>query len=356
MHTVPKTSNASDPILQLGIVGFGKLGLLHASILNALPGCRFAALADNSSTMLSLMREWKPDVECYEDYREMLRASSLDAVFIATPTHLHIPVAVDCVAKNIPVFIEKPLSIHSAQALPLMQALEKNPVKTMVGYMSRFNDTFRRAHQIIQSGELGRPQTFRATMYVSQLLEQGKGWRYDKEKSGGGVLITQNSHLLDLLLWIFGDLDWVSGHAKSLYSEKVEDAVHCYMQFKNGMTGWIDTSWSIRHYRSLTTSVEVQTELGTLSFNDDEVKVFLETPSKNFKKGWTVLRKPDLFQGVAFDIGGPHYTRQLEEFLNAIRGAGKVGSDVTSAYRVQKVVDAIYQSAENEGIRTRIES
>jgi predicted dehydrogenase len=279
-------------------------------------------------------------------------------VIIATPTHLHVPIALDCIAKGIAVFIEKPLSTTAEQARPLIEALRKSPVKTMVGYMNRHADTFRTAYQIIRNGALGDLHSFKGTMYISQILQGqgGKGWRYEKGKAGGGVLITQNSHLLDMLIWMFGDVSWVSGHTKTYYSQNVEDAVHCYLEFKSGLSGWIDTSWSQRHHRTLTTAIEVQGEHGTLHFDDDEVRLFLDRPVGDYPAGWTQLRKPDLFQGVSFDVAGPSYTRQFEEFVAAVRGQGKIESDAESAYRVQQVIDGIYRSAENSGARTTIDT
>lgn len=345
-----------SPVLQLGVIGFGKLGLLHAAIVNVLPGCRLAAVVDNSSKLLSIFQDWKPDVRCFSTHNEMLENMKLDGVIIATPTHLHVPIARDCIRKGIPIFIEKPLAIDSAQARELMEALPRDaPLPTMVGYMNRFNDMYQKAHSVLKSGVLGRCQTFRATMYISQLMAAGKGWRYDKKMSGGGVLVTQNCHLLDLLLWMFGEVEWVSAHTRNLYSKQVEDLVHCYMSFENGLSGWIDTSWSVRHHRTLTTSIEVQGENGTLQFSDDEVRLFLDSPKGDFAQGWTTFQKPDLFQGVSFDVAGPYYTRQMEAFVGAVREKTPIESDVSSAFRVQCLMDAIYKSAEGDGRRTALE-
>lgn len=354
MQNLSRTPAPPDRPLELGVIGFGKLGLLQAALANSLPGCRLAALADNSSKILSIFQELKPSVRCFSDYQEMLRSVKLDAVIVATPTHLHVPIARDCVAAGLPIFVEKPLCTDSAEGSQLLDDLEKQGGLTHgVGYMNRFSDTFRFAHETIQSGVLGQLRHFRGTMYISQLMRAGKGWRYDKKKSGGGVLITQNSHLLDLLLWTFGEVEWVSAHTQSFFSE-VEDAAHCYFAFRNGLRGWIDSSWSVRHYRTLTTAIEVHAENGTLHFNDDEVKLYLDEPRGGFPAGWTIRKKPQLYSGVSFDVAGPHYTRQLEAFLRAVRTGTQPESNVNSAFRVQELLDAIYQSAGQDGQKTQV--
>jgi predicted dehydrogenase len=299
--------------------------------------------------MLSFLRAKLQEVRTYSNYKKMLKAEELDAIFIATPTGLHVPIAVDCVTAGIPVFIEKPLATSAAEAKRLLEVLEERPVVNMVGYMGRYIDTFHKAKRIVDSGVLGKLQVFRSSMYIGQLFKKGEGWRYDKSLSGGGVVMTQNTHLIDKLLWIFGELDWVSGQTKSIYSSGVEDAAHVYFAFKNGLTGYMDSSWSARHYRTVTIGIHVQGERGTLDVDDDQVRLYLDEETDAFSEGWSVWRKPDLYNSVTFDIGAPQYTRQTEEFLGAVRGVGKIGSDVKSAFLTQCAVEAIYSSAAKGG-------
>jgi predicted dehydrogenase len=335
--------------IRVAVIGLGKLGLLHAGLANGLPGSRLVAVADPSSTALAAVGAHRPDVRTYSNHRELLAAGELDAVVIATPTGLHVPVAIDCVRAGIPVFIEKPLSISATQARPLLDALAVQPVVNMVGYMGRYAETFEKAKAIVSSGALGKLQMLRCSMYVAQLFKPGKGWRYDKEASGGGVLMTQNSHVIDQLYWLFGDIATVSAQTRRLYSASVEDHAHLFFTFKSGLAGFMDASWSARHVRVPTIRIHVQGERGTLDVDDDEVRLFLDAASSGFEAGWSRWQKPDLVRGVTFDIGGPHYTRQMEAFLAAVRRTGTADCTVASAYRVQQLIDAAYQSAEGGG-------
>jgi predicted dehydrogenase len=226
----------------------------------------------------------------------------------------------------------------------------------MVGYMTRFLETFRKAKELVDMGVLGRLQMLRSNMYIAQLFKPGKGWRYDPAISGGGVLMTQNSHLVDLLLWMFGPVDFVSAHVSRLYSTAVEDHAHVYFQFQKGLHGFLDASWSAFHYRTPSMSIHVQGEGGTLDVNDDRVALFLTGPQGGMAGGWHEWRKPDLYRGVPFDIGGTNYTAQAMQFLGAIRGADKVESDVVSALSVQRVIAAAYSSAERQGAPVSVAS
>ena len=339
--------------LRVAVIGFGKLGLLHAALANAVPGARLAAVVDSAPMMLDALKAYMPDVRTYNDYRMLLKDGGIDAAMIATPTQLHVPIAIDCVSAGVPIFIEKPLSTSGAQATQLLQALRARPVVNMVGYMGRYIDTFAKAKDIIVSGALGKLQMFRSSMYIGQLFKPGKGWRYDKGASGGGVLITQNTHVIDKLLWMFGEVDEVNGRTSALYSSDVEDYCHAMFRFRSGLLGYLDASWSARHYRTPTIAIHVQGTGGTLDVDDDQVRLYLDKSFGVFPEGWSHWRKPDLYRGVSVDIGGPQYTMQMESFIGAIRTGAAIESDVASAASVQAVVDAVYRSAESSGMTVK---
>lgn len=336
-------------MMKVSVIGIGKMGLLHAGIMNSLENVTLTALSDTSKLLLSFAKNLKKDVEVFDDYIKMLDKAKPDVALITTPVFLHVPMARECVKRDISFFVEKPLSPFSSEATDLVEAIEQKNLTTAVGYMMRYVETFAKAKEIIDSGILGKIINFRSTIYVAQLFRKGKGWRYDKKESGGGVVIGQATHLIDLLRWYFGPVERVSAHTKNFYSEEVEDFAHAHFEFNNGVAGWLDSSWSMRHHRLLEIVIDVNAENGNLSVSDDEVKVFLDRPANGMPPGWTHYSKPDLFEGVEIDLGGPQYTRQDIAFINAVKAGSRVDNDVQNAYEVQKIVDAVYASAEKHG-------
>lgn len=335
--------------MKIVVIGIGKMGLLHAGIMNALDGVQLCAISDTSKFLLNFAKNLKKDIHVYDDYIEMLDRDKPDLAVITTPVFLHVQMAAQCVKRNIPFFVEKPLSVTCSEAASLVEDIERKNLTTMVGYMMRYVETFSKAKKIIDSGALGRLINFNATIYVSQLFKTGKGWRYNKKESGGGVVIGQATHLIDLLKWYFGPIHWVCAHTKNWYSQEVEDFAHVHFEFKSGLTGWFDSSWSVRHHRLLELNILLHGENGNLVVSDDVVKLYLDTSSNGFRAGWTNFYKPDLFQGVEIDLGGPQYTRQDIGLIDAIKNGKKVESDVKNAFEVQTIVDAIYASATNHG-------
>ena len=334
--------------MKVAVIGVGKMGLLHTGIMNALEGIELVGICDSSKFLLGLAKNMI-SASTHVDHNEMLDKVFPDAVIIATPVFLHIPMALDCANRGIPFFLEKPLSITSSDAEGLVEVNNQKNLTTMTGYMMRYVDTFQKAKSILDSGVLGEVINFNSSIYVEQLFKPGKGWRYEKERAGGGVVIGQATHLIDLLHWYFGKVEHVTGHTRNWYSQNVEDFAHAHFEFSSGVTGWMDSSWSVRHHRLLEISIRINAVNGTLEVSDDAVNLYLDSTSNGHNIGWTKYLKPDLFEGVEFDVGGPQYTKQDRAFLNAIQTGENVESDVQNAYEIQKIVDAIYYSAERQG-------
>ena len=164
----------------------------------------------------------------------------------------------------------------------LVEKLNGKKLVTMTGYMMRYMATFSKAREIIDTGVIGAPITFNAQMYVSQLFKTGRGWRYDKEKSGGGVINTQATHAIDLISWFFGYPNRLNASLLSPHSKHTEDFGHITFNWDNGLMGWLDSSWSVYNHRMLETTIRVHGHNGNLMVNDDTIKLFLA-------KSFTVL-------------------------------------------------------------------
>jgi predicted dehydrogenase len=340
---------SASSALRVGVVGLGKMGLLHAAICNSLPGSSVVAVADPAPLPRASLTEMNPAVHAYADAREMLDTLALDAVMITTPVAQHVPIALACVQRRVPFFVEKPLATSVAQALPLFTALQEQPLPHMIGYMTRYVDAFEKGQTLIASGCLGCLQRVTATIYVSQLFARGRGWRYERQTAGGGVLLSQGSHVLDLLTWYFGPVARVNADVQSVYSAEVEDIAHLMVTFESGLHGWVDCSWSVRFRRTVETTIDILGENGSLMLTDDTVRLFLDTAANEFPAGWTIWRAPDLYRGVTVDIAGPQYTREDQTFLEALRAARMPQPDIVQALHVQGIVDAAYASAARHG-------
>ena len=335
--------------LKIGIIGLGRMGLVHAAILNSLPESEVVAVVDPSLFPAKPLSIMNPKIKVYKSIEKMLKKVDIDGVVIASPVGFHIENARECVRNKVPFLMEKPLSLSAAQAKPLLEDLEHSPVPNMIGYMARNIDSFTEGKKIIDSGALGRIINVKGTVYVSQLFKQGKGWRYDPKVSGGGVLESQGSHLLDMLYWYFGRVKKVNADTLSVYSEGIEDFSHVMLDFESGLKGWIDASWSVRFKRKMELKLDILGENGNLVISDDTVNLFLDEAAGGYNKGKTYLSANDLFSGVHIDISGAKFTYQDQRFIEAILKNEGTSPSIADGFHVQQIVDACYESSSKNG-------
>ena len=341
--------------LRIGIIGLGRMGLMHTAIFNSLPATKVVAVVDPAWFPAKPLQMLNPNISVYKSIKKMIAKQHVDGVLIASPVGHHVDNALECVENNIPFLMEKPLSISSEQAKPLIEALDKKPITNMIGYMVRNIDSFSKGKKIIESGALGDILNVKGTVYVSQLFKQGKGWRYDSKVSGGGALLSQGSHLLDLLYWYFGPVKRVNADILSVYSQGIEDFAHVMLNFDSGLKGWIDSSWSVRFKRKMELRLEILGKNGSLIISDDTLDLFLDSAVGPYNAGKTFLSANDLFTGVNFDVGGAKFTYQDQEFVNAIKENRETSPSILEGYHIQKVVDGCYNSAKSNGAPVVIE-
>lgn len=172
----------------------------------------------------------------------MLEEVELDCVHICLPHHLHVSVTAACVEKGIHVLQEKPLSINAKEGLKLIQLEQKNPdTKICVCFQNRFNDTFQTLQQIVKSNKFGDIIGIKGivTWFRPKSYYTDKPWRGKLDTAGGGVLINQAIHTLDLIQLLCGPVDTLKGNVSQLldYHIEVEDTASAHIKFKNGANG-----------------------------------------------------------------------------------------------------------------------
>lgn len=202
-----ETSN--DKKINVGIVGLGKMGLLHASIVNVLPNVQLVAFCDKSWFMQKIAKKTLK-TPLVTDNLEQFSEMNLDAIYVTTPIPSHYSIVKTIYSKNLApnLFVEKPLTKNSAQSEEVC-ALPKNcKGNTLVGYMKRFCVTFKKAKELLDDKVLGELLSFDAYAYSSDFAEVEQGSTLSLAR--GGCLVDIGSHISDIALWFFGDLQVAS--------------------------------------------------------------------------------------------------------------------------------------------------
>ena len=331
--------------MKVGIIGMGKMGVLHAAILNSLSSTRVIAVADTEKFVTGFLSNLS-GIHVYNDYKKMLENSELDAVYITTPVASHVPIASYCAEKNTSFFLEKPIGKNSQECELLCNIIKKKKIISMVGFYLRYAETFSKAKDLLENNAIGKITKIKSSVYQSQILDKVSGWRFKKEISGGGVLIDLGSHLIDLLLWYFGNIKKVEANIESHHSQEVEDTARSRIFFENGITCDFEASWYVKNYRLQETTIEIEGTTGKMKVNEDYVQISYNRPSEEEQK--TILYRQSLYKGVSIDVGGPEYTREDEDFMECVKNKKQPMLNIIDSSRTQSVIDSIYKSSKNK--------
>ncbi len=234
--------------VRLGIVGVGGMGGSHAS--NILAGkvarVELAAVCDTDPEVLARF----PTVKGFATHQEMLASGSIDAVVVATPHYDHTVIGIDAIKAGVHTLIEKPLSVHKADCQRLIAAYEARSRKDLIFaemFNQRTDPRYRKLRELLQSGELvaiHRVNWIITDWYRYVSYYSSGGWRATWSGEGGGVLMNQCPHQLDLMQWLFGLPRKVRAFCGfgTRHDIEVEDACTAYLEYANGATGVFITS------------------------------------------------------------------------------------------------------------------
>jgi predicted dehydrogenase len=316
----------------VGIIGLGKMGILHAGIVNALPGSEVAAICEKERLLIRSAKTILPKVNFYTDHSRMIRKEELDAVFVTTPIHTHVPLIIDIATADpsLSIFVEKPLASSHDLAKKVCKATEKLKGTYMVGFQKRFSPIFQKAKETLDQKALGQVMFFKAYSFSSDVLKEGSSWRF--KPGTGGVLLDLAPHILDLTLWLFGEPRQVNSVSRQFYSSKVEDYVHAVLSYEAGLTGHLDICWSMSRFRLHEICIEIFGKEGALIVSDDYLKV-----SQYANGTERTYYRPSVFTSVPFLLAEPEFTREDEAFLAGNKGI----PDFSQAAKVNKLIHNI---------------
>jgi predicted dehydrogenase len=322
--------------LKIAVVGLGKMGLLHASILNVFPDVELVALCDKSALMKRLYKKIfsSVGVKVLDDF-EKLSGFNLDAVYVTTPISSHSFIVKNLFTKKIArnFFVEKTLASTYDQAKELCALAKDFGSTTMVGYMKRFSVVFRKAKELLTGGTLGEPYSFKAYAYSSDFLDSTK--KSTSSASRGGAVRDIGCHLIDLALWLLGDLevrDILSSEKTEIGSET---SVSFTAQNSAGLEGQFDVSQSMPNYRMPEFGFSLDCSKGRIEVNDDRLIVNLGDGSQ---RKWY---KQDLNDSVYFFLGESEYFREDKEFVNSLSEKRVCEPNFDTAARVDHIIDQV---------------
>jgi predicted dehydrogenase len=276
--------------VRIGIVGIGNMGSSHARLLleEKVPGARLTAVCDFNPKRLEYAQKMAGEtVLRFSTIEALLRADVVDAVVIATPHYSHPGLAVQCLQKNLHVLVEKPAGVFTRQVREMNEIAAASGQVFGIMYNQRTNPIYQKLRDLVKQGELGvikRTNWIITNWYRSQSYYDSGGWRATWGGEGGGVLLNQDPHQLDLWQWTCGMPKRVRAFmAFGKYHDiEVEDDVTAYVEYENGATGLFVTTTG---ETPGTNRFEVSGDRGKIVIEDDKMTFWrLVVPERQFNR------------------------------------------------------------------------
>lgn len=339
-------------LIRIGIVGLGRMGLSHAAILKHVPRAEVVALVDGDASLGKTVGSMGLQLPFYRSTEEMLEAEELDAAFVCTPTHTHLPIARTLVEAEIDVFVEKPLG-HSVFASRQLAALaRRHGVVNGVGYTLSHNRAFGKAKALLQAGAIGSIRDYQATVFHSEVLRPRRGWLFDPARSGGGVVMNIVSHMVYWTCDCFGLPRALSAQTQSLHSALVEDEATISLHHRSGIDGQIEASWSVPGKPILELELSVRGESGTLAVTRRQVDLHLGRAWEAYSAGDHRLHASSIPSVALYDFspeydGEAYYAEDLDFCQCCLSGSPYTVSFETSL-QAEEVIAAIYASSRSQ--------
>ncbi len=233
--------------IRLGVIGCGGMGQSHMGAFKENPKIKFVAASDSFQSNLDKVVSTY-GVKGFTDGYELIKSGLVDSVLVATPHYFHPPYAIAAIKAGVHVLVEKPVSVTAKAAAEVDEVARANPnVKYAVNYQNRSLSRWSRVRQMIQSGAIGKVQRVHWTItnwYRTQAYYDSGSWRATWEGEGGGVLLNQCPHNLDLLYWLVGAPRRITARIgiSKYHKIQVEDEVIAIMDYENGAMGTFITT------------------------------------------------------------------------------------------------------------------
>ena len=342
--------------VRYGVIGIKGVGSKHVSMAQEHANIELTALVDLDEAAVKAKSQ-ELGVRAFTDYREMLNAGIVDAVSIATPHHLHAIIGLECLKAGVHVFTEKPLANRVSDADTMIEAAEARDLKLCVGHQYRTYRTPQTMKHLIDTGAIGNIMRllwtwieFRPESYYARDI-----WRQTWRHAGGGVLMNQTSHDLDLVCWLIGEPVQVSAMIGNQFHQmEVEDVVVANVLFENGAFGSIQLTinqpkgYSIRQIAGDQGTIAIP-DVQSLT-NDAADSILLSTyanPLTELVKGTgSIAGQPGAsWRPIELRAGLGGHDRLMESFTDAILNGGEPQVNGVSARPAVELINAIVLSA-----------
>ena len=339
-------------MLGIAIVGCGLIAKFHARALAEIPGTKLIALVSrNAANARDLAESLGIACDISTDLQSVLAREDVDVVIVTTPSGAHMEPAIAAAQAGKHVVVEKPLEISLDRCDRIIEACERNRVKLCTIFPSRFGDANLALKAAIEAGRFGRLTLGETTCkwWRAQSYYDEGGWKGTQALDGGGALMNQAIHNVDLLSWMMGPVRQIMGFTATLAHERieVEDTAVACLRFANGALGVIQATTGA--HPGLPKTIGIHGDRGTVQIEQDDITLWALTPETDEDREIRArfAQKSGASGGSSnpASISREGHRRQLVDFVRAIETNSAPLIDGREGRRAVEIILAIYQSA-----------
>ena len=325
-----------DSYLKVGIAGYGVVGKKRKKILDNIPGVRVVAISDKNKKNRILNK----NINFYNDYNKLLN-EDLNILFISLPNKYAADATIKALRKNINVFCEKPPARNLKELKKVLREFKKkNKTKIKYGFNHRYHDSIILAKKIIDSKKYGKLINLKGLYGKSKIITFAGQWRSNKSIAGGGILLDQGIHLIDIMRFFCGDFKEIKSLISNNYWKfKVEDNAYIIMRSNKNVIAMLHstaTQWQHQFRIEITLEKALVKLSGILSGSKTygNEKIEIQPKFLKNKKKISINFKRDL-----------SWKREIDEFIDCVKKDKKVyNGTINDAISVMEMIDSIYKS------------
>ena len=333
-----------------GIVGCGVISKWHIDAIQAIDGAQLVGVFDNCKENAQKTAQLHA-CRCFDTYEEMLLCPQVDIVSICTPSGTHAPLAIEAANRGKNIIVEKPMAITKQQIDELIYTVEKNNVKLTVISQLRFKEGIQRVKNAIENGELGDIILGDIYMkyYRSQEYYDSSSWRGTWDMDGGGALMNQGIHGVDLLQYLVGSVKSVMGMCRTLARDiEVEDTASAVVEFENGALGVIQGTTSVEPgYPRI---IQISGTKGSVEITEDTVTRW-DIGGSSSVGGHSLCGEIKSYRDPQ-GLGKGDHMLQIKDFIAAIDEGRE---PLVNMYEGKKTVDIILAAYESSKTGHKVE-
>jgi len=323
----------------VAIIGAGLIGRKRDLALKRIKEAKLKVIVDVVPERAeSLAREF--DCDWGTEWQKVISRNDIDVVIVATVNKYLAEISIRSLENKKHVLCEKPLGRNVEESIKILKASIKNKVVLKVGFNHRFHPAIEKAKEIVDKGEIGKIMFFRCRYGHGGRPDYEREWRADKELCGGGELLDQGIHVVDLFRWFAGEFDEALGYTPTFFWKiEVEDNAFAFFKKRDGVIAFMHTSWT--QWKNLF-SFEIFGGKGYLIINGLGGSYGKEILKVGKRKPGGGIPEEEVMEFEGDDIS---WQKELTEFFAAIDERREAGGSGYDGYKANLMIEAVYQSA-----------